>query len=116
LEWLEWLEPNRKYFLEAEGPAAILPTRRDRNTIDNKLRGLNAKWQEIKDFLDLFSNWKNLVDRVHGRSTGDREWAHGRGSLERDRPGARARRSTINLALGLTGARRRWPGKKTAMT
>jgi hypothetical protein len=44
LECLEWLGPNRKYFSETKGPAAILLTRRDCSTIYNKLRGLNAKW------------------------------------------------------------------------
>jgi hypothetical protein len=43
LECLEWLGPNRKYLSEAEGPAAILPMRRDCGAIYNKLRGLNAK-------------------------------------------------------------------------
>jgi hypothetical protein len=43
-EFLEWLGPNHKYFSEAEGPAAIRPTRRDHSAIYNKLRGLNAKW------------------------------------------------------------------------
>jgi hypothetical protein len=43
LECLDWLGPNHKYVLEAEGPTAILPMRRDRGTIYNKLRGLNAK-------------------------------------------------------------------------
>jgi hypothetical protein len=42
LDCLEWLGPNHKYFLEAGGPAAILPTRRDSDTIYNKLRGLNT--------------------------------------------------------------------------
>jgi hypothetical protein len=43
LGYLEWLVPNRKYFLKTEGPAAIFPMRRDRDEIYKKLRGLNAK-------------------------------------------------------------------------
>jgi hypothetical protein len=43
LECMEWLGPNHKYFSKVEGPAAILPTRRDCNVIYNKLKGLNAK-------------------------------------------------------------------------
>jgi hypothetical protein len=43
-EFLEWLGSDHKYFSEAEGPAAILPTRRDHSAIYSKLMGLNAKW------------------------------------------------------------------------
>jgi hypothetical protein len=51
LGYLEWPGPNHKYFLEIEGPTIIFfQTRRDHNEIYKKLRGLNAKWQGIRDF------------------------------------------------------------------
>jgi hypothetical protein len=103
------LGPDHKYFSEVEGPAAILPTSRDRGSIYDKLKGLNAKWQEIKDFLDLFSNGENLVDWVHGWWTGCMESAPWTGNGRT----AGVHWSVVDQALGLAGARQRWPGTKT---
>jgi hypothetical protein len=59
LGYLEWLGLNHKFFLEIEGPTIIFfQMRRDHSEIYKKLRGLNAKWQGIMDFQDLFSNRK----------------------------------------------------------
>jgi hypothetical protein len=90
LEYLDWLGPNHKYFLEAGGPATTIPIRTDQGTIYIKHRDLKAKQQEIKDFLDLFSSRKILVDQVHGWWTGCT---------------AGAPWSMTYQALGLTGAR-----------
>jgi hypothetical protein len=59
LGYLEWLGPNRKYFSETEGPVVIFPNAQGSWKIYKKLRGLNAKWQGIMNFSDLFSNGKS---------------------------------------------------------
>jgi hypothetical protein len=41
-----WLGSNRNYFLETEGPAAILPMRGDRDTFNKNLKGLFTKGKE----------------------------------------------------------------------
>jgi hypothetical protein len=56
--YLEWLGPNRKYFSEIEGTAVIFSNMQGPRQNLQKLRGLNAKWQGIMDFSDLFSNGK----------------------------------------------------------
>jgi hypothetical protein len=49
-ECFEWLGPNRNYFLETEGPAAILPTSRDRGLTYNKLMGFYVKFTRFNEF------------------------------------------------------------------
>jgi hypothetical protein len=44
---LAWLGPNHNYFLETEGPAAILPMSRDRRLIYNGLRGFFVKFMRF---------------------------------------------------------------------
>jgi hypothetical protein len=43
-ECFEWLGPNRNYFLETEGPNAILPMSRDCGLTYNKLMGFYVKF------------------------------------------------------------------------
>jgi hypothetical protein len=55
-ECLEWLGPNHNYFSEIEGPAAILPTSRDRRLIYNKLRGFYVKFARFNG-IRIISQW-----------------------------------------------------------
>jgi hypothetical protein len=58
LECMEWLGPNHKYFSESKGSPAILPTRRDHDTIYKKLRGLNANGKKLRIFQIYFPTGK----------------------------------------------------------
>jgi hypothetical protein len=65
--------------------------------------GLKCKTIRNYGFLGFIFQLENLVDLVHGGCTVDREWAHSGGSSERDRPGARAHRSSPAVAIDEDG-------------
>jgi hypothetical protein len=58
LGYLEWLEPNHKYFSETEAPAVIFPTAQGPQQNLHEAQGPKCKMVRNYGFLEFIFQWK----------------------------------------------------------